>query len=82
MLLGSVNHVSITVSNLREAMKFYGPLLEFMGFQVSETAHKESAQTNLIINANPNDTYMNDGLEIEFVHMPPLERTFREQGLL
>ena len=61
MLLGSVNQVSITVSNLREAMKFYGPLLEFMGFQVSEIAHNESAQTSLTINANPNEIYVNVG---------------------
>jgi len=33
-LLGSINHVSITVSNLVEAMKFFGPLLKFLGYTV------------------------------------------------
>jgi glyoxylase I family protein len=33
-LHGSINHVSITVSNLVEAMKFFGPLLKFLGYTV------------------------------------------------
>ena len=33
-LLGSINHVSITVSDLAEAMKFFGPLLKFLGYTV------------------------------------------------
>ncbi len=32
-----------------------------MGFQVSEIAHNESAQTSLTINANPNEIYLNVG---------------------
>ena len=35
-LLGSINHVSITVSDLPEAMKFFGPLLKFLGYTVGE----------------------------------------------
>src|SRR6266481_5941013 len=31
-LHGSINHVSITVSDLPEAVKFFGPLLEFLGY--------------------------------------------------
>src|SRR5712692_1434671 len=33
-LHGSINHVSITVSNLPEAMKFFEPLLKFLGYTV------------------------------------------------
>ena len=32
MLLGSINHVSITVSDLPAAMKFFRPLAEFLGY--------------------------------------------------
>ncbi len=35
MLQGSINHISITVSDLPEALKFFTPLLEFLGY-VSE----------------------------------------------
>jgi hypothetical protein len=34
MLHGSINHVSITVSDLPHAMRFLGPLLEFLGYTV------------------------------------------------
>ena len=34
-LHGSINHVSITVSDLPEAMKFFGPLLKFLGYTAS-----------------------------------------------
>lgn len=34
-LHGSINHVSLTVSDLDGAMKFFGPFLEFFGYQVS-----------------------------------------------
>jgi hypothetical protein len=30
MLHGSINHVSITVSDLRGAMEFFGPVLRFL----------------------------------------------------
>jgi predicted enzyme related to lactoylglutathione lyase len=33
-LLGSINHVSITVSDLSSAMKFFTPLLEMLGYSV------------------------------------------------
>jgi len=33
-LHGSINHVSITVSDLPEAMKFFGPMLKFLGYTV------------------------------------------------
>ncbi|MCP5057630.1 MAG: bleomycin resistance protein [bacterium] len=33
MLLGTVNHISITVSDLPVAMRFLGPILEFLGYE-------------------------------------------------
>ena len=32
MLRGSIHHVSLTVSNLDEAMKFFTPFLRFIGY--------------------------------------------------
>ena len=34
MLKGSINHLSLTVSDLPQAMRFFGPLLEFLGYVV------------------------------------------------
>jgi catechol 2,3-dioxygenase-like lactoylglutathione lyase family enzyme len=34
MLAGSINHLSLTVSNLAEAMEFFGPFLSFLGYIV------------------------------------------------
>lgn len=34
MLKGSINHLSLTVSNLSRAMEFFSPLLEFLGYIV------------------------------------------------
>ena len=51
MLLGSINHVSITVSDLEAAMGFFGPLLEFLDFTVGVERH-EHAGTRLIVNLN------------------------------
>ena len=36
MLLGSINHVSITVRDLRKAMEFFGPFLQFLGYHIGE----------------------------------------------
>jgi hypothetical protein len=36
MLRGSINHVSITVRDLGEAMKFFKPFLEFLGYQIGQ----------------------------------------------
>jgi catechol 2,3-dioxygenase-like lactoylglutathione lyase family enzyme len=35
-LLGSMNHVSITVSHLTNAMKFFEPFLEFLDYNIVE----------------------------------------------
>lgn len=52
MLQGSINHVSITVSNLDQAMGFFRPVLEFLGFSVGTTSHNESTGTRLTVNIN------------------------------
>jgi len=38
MLRGSINHLSLTVSDLPRAMEFFGPLLEFLGYVVDRTS--------------------------------------------
>ena len=52
MLHGSINHVSITVSNLPEAMRFLGPLLEFLGYTVGEIFHDDRSDHDLTVNIN------------------------------
>ena len=37
MLHGSINHVSITVSDLPAAMRFFGPLLEVVHMPLAES---------------------------------------------
>lgn len=32
MMLGAINHVAITVSNLDKSLKFYQPILTFLGY--------------------------------------------------
>jgi glyoxylase I family protein len=51
MLHGSINHVSITVSDLRGAMKFFHPLLEFLGYDVGEIFRSRSG-AELTVNLN------------------------------
>jgi glyoxylase I family protein len=51
---GSLNHVSITVSDLDQAMCFFRPFLAFFGFAVSEPA--PYAETRLTVNINPTTT--------------------------
>src|SRR5262245_18441615 len=50
-LLGTINHASITVSNLDEAMKFFEPMLDLMGYTHRERGHNSG--TRLAINLNP-----------------------------
>jgi glyoxylase I family protein len=52
VLHGSINHVSITVSNLEEAIAFFGPVLEFLGYARGEVLRNESAGTRLTVNIN------------------------------
>jgi catechol 2,3-dioxygenase-like lactoylglutathione lyase family enzyme len=51
VLHGSINHVSITVSNLPEAMKFFGPLLQSLGYRVGEIFRSRSG-ADLTVNLN------------------------------
>ncbi len=50
-LHGSINHVSITVSDLPEAMKFFGPLLKFLGYTVG-AVQRSRAGGDLTFNIN------------------------------
>ena len=62
MLPGSINHVSITVTDLAQAMGFFGPLLEFLGYTVGEIIEDGSGGegTSLTVNINePNGTAVN-----------------------
>lgn len=52
MLLGSINHVSVTVSDLPKAMGFFGPMLEFLDFSVGEVLDETSGGTRLTVNLN------------------------------
>ena len=60
MLHGSINHVSVTVSDLAEAMQFFGPLLEFLGYTVGQIFHDERSGHDLTVNMNQsNGTALN-----------------------
>ncbi len=60
MLHGSINHVSITVSDLPEAMRFFGPLLEFLGYTLGQILRDERSGHDLTVNINSaNGTALN-----------------------
>lgn len=50
-LLGSLNHVSITVRDLDAAMSFFGPFLGFLGFELLEALRDPNGQ-RLCVNVN------------------------------
>ncbi|HTO68993.1 MAG TPA: VOC family protein [Myxococcota bacterium] len=52
MLHGSINHVSITVSDLPDAMAFFGPLLRFLGYTVGPIFHDSRTNHDLTVNIN------------------------------
>jgi catechol 2,3-dioxygenase-like lactoylglutathione lyase family enzyme len=52
MLQGSINHVSITVSDLPRAMRFFRPLLEFLGYTVGEIFRDDRSCHDLTVNIN------------------------------
>ena len=52
MLHGSINHVSITVSDLPKAMAFFGPVLEFLGYTVGAIFHDDRSHRDLTVNIN------------------------------
>jgi glyoxylase I family protein len=49
-LHGTINHVSVVVSNLDQAMKFFGPFLSFFGYQSGTPS--AYAGTRLTVNVN------------------------------
>ena len=51
-LHGSINHVSITVSDLPEAMKFFEPLLKFLGYTVGGIFDDNRTGGRLTFNIN------------------------------
>jgi hypothetical protein len=76
MLRGSINHVSITVSDLDEAMKFFRPLLEFLGYDIGQVIQD-------LPYGGPDGWYAvyflgPDRLKFEVVHMPAAEKTYTE----
>ena len=52
MLRGSINHISIAVSDLPAAMRFLGPLLEFLGYTVGTVMHDPRSGHDLTVNLN------------------------------
>jgi glyoxylase I family protein len=52
MLHGSINHISITVSDLPQAMRFLGPLLEFLGYGLGAIFHDARSGHDLTVNIN------------------------------
>jgi hypothetical protein len=52
MLRGSINHVSITVRDLGEAMKFFKPFLEFLGYHIGQVIQDPNGQ-RLTVNVLP-----------------------------
>ena len=52
MLHGSINHVSITVSDLPKAMEFFGPVLEFLGYTVGAISRDTRSNHDLTVNIN------------------------------
>lgn len=47
---GTINHVAITVENLEDALDFFRPFLEFLGFDVGTPA--PYAETRIAVNVN------------------------------
>jgi hypothetical protein len=53
ILQGSVNHVSITVSDLPGALKFFTPLLEFLGYVCEGIIRDNFSGQELVVHLNP-----------------------------
>lgn len=53
MLTGSINHVSITVSDLTEAMKFFATFLKFLGYEIGEVIRDGPKGQRLTVNILP-----------------------------
>ena len=50
-LIGSMNHVSITVSDLTASMNFFEPFLEFLGYRIGDVIQDPNGQ-RLRVNVN------------------------------
>ena len=84
-LHGSINHVSITVSDLPEAMKFFAPLLKFLGYTVGGIFDDNRTGGRLTFNINEsNGTAFNiwqARLDHPFeVYEPGLHHAWRQAG--
>ncbi|MEN8184818.1 MAG: VOC family protein [Myxococcota bacterium] len=55
MLHGSINHVSVTVSDLEAAMEFFRPLLECLGYAPGSVLQNPGTGTRLTVNINANN---------------------------
>ena len=52
MLQGSINHLSITVSDLRVALTFFTPLLEFLDYQAEGIIRDNFSGQELVVHLN------------------------------
>ena len=52
VLQGSINHISITVSDLRGALAFFTPLLEFLGYTSEGIIRDTSSGQELVVHLN------------------------------
>jgi predicted enzyme related to lactoylglutathione lyase len=92
-LHGSINHVSLTVSDLPEAMKFFGPLLKFLGYarheQVDQALELVRSLGAEIVDGPGEFPFGAGGyyalyflgpdrMKFEIVHMPLAERNYRQ----
>ena len=50
-LLGAMSHVGITVSDLNDAMEFFKPFLEFLGYEIWDEIRNQNGQ-RLIVTVN------------------------------
>lgn len=66
MILGSMNHLTLTVSNLAQSEQFYNQILQFMGYQQVEKNDEfimwwsKDAGAILISAANPDSSKIHD----------------------
>ena len=69
MLHGSLNHVSLTVSDLPRAMEFFGPFLRFLGYTVGSIGHDDRSGHDLTVNIN-----MSNGIAFNVWQAEPVLR--------
>jgi len=47
-LLGAMCHVGVTVSDLNDAMEFFKPFLEFLGYEIWDEIRNPNGQRNRV----------------------------------